>query len=373
MTLRDALSIEIWRAPTPLPEPVLTPAGPFDTFFHLVVVLGDGTHTGWGCSAMPTEGQMDAAALWATRLVDARPLTLDELLEVEEREAAWSGTESGSGTESRTERHAAASAVSLAAWDLMARRQGKGCADLWGRRGGAEHLDCYASGCFVSSSIEAITVEARAARDAGYRKIKIRVGLSLDEDLERLAAVRVSFPEPGSVAVDAVNGWTPDHAMSFVASAGVPLLWVEDPTPYDCLGQVRTASPLAAGESLETVSDLELLRETSPVEYLLLDVQRLGGPMRFLAAARALGVPGTKVGGHIATPQTAHLLACVEDPLPVEVFDWSDVLVAQPLVPGRDGRLAVEGPGFGVTLDRAALEQYGEPVFGRSTDPGRLL
>ena len=36
--MTGALAVELWRVPTPLPTPVLTPAGPYDTFFHVVVV-----------------------------------------------------------------------------------------------------------------------------------------------------------------------------------------------------------------------------------------------------------------------------------------------------------------------------------------------
>ena len=71
---------------------------------------------------------------------------------------------------------------------------------------------------------------------------------------------------------------------------------------------------------------------------------------------------GARIGSHVYTPQSAHLMACVADPLPVEVFDWSDPLFTRPLRPDAGGRVPVEGPGFGVTLDRGALERHGELV-----------
>jgi L-alanine-DL-glutamate epimerase-like enolase superfamily enzyme len=59
---------------------------------------------------------------------------------------------------------------------------------------------------------------------------------------------------------------------------------------------------------------------------------------------------------------STHLLACVDDPLPVEVFDWSDALFAVAPVPRPDGRLAVDGPGLGVDLDPDALDRLGALV-----------
>jgi O-succinylbenzoate synthase len=191
----------------------------------------------------------------------------------------------------------------------------------------------------------------------------MRTGAALAEDLHRLAVVRERFGEPESVAVDAVCGWTPEEARAFVAGAGTELLWVEDPVPYDQLDRVAgLGAPVAAGESLGSLAELRALGERGPLDCALLDVQQLGGPAAFLDSARALGAEGRRIGSHIFTAASVHLLAAVPDPLPVEVFDWSDGLFVEPPRPGPDGCLAVAGPGFGVSLDRSAVEDRGELV-----------
>ena len=83
--------------------------------------------------------------------------------------------------------------------------------------------------------------------------------------------------------------------------------------------------------------------------------------MRFLEAARALA-GRARIGGHIYTAQSLHLLACVDAPLPVEAFDWSDSLFLQPPAPGPDGRIAVRGPGFGNELNEEVLLRHGRAV-----------
>jgi L-alanine-DL-glutamate epimerase-like enolase superfamily enzyme len=353
----DTLGVEVWRAPTPLPKPVMTAAGPFDTFFHVVVVIHDDDLQGWGYSGLASGPELDRAADRAVRLLSARPSTLDALLTVEHFEQAWGAAPSD------TAGKAAANAIAVAAWDLAARRLGVACADLWGRRPGTEALDCYASGIFLDASLGDVRDEAAAYRAAGYRLVKMRTGLPLDADLERFESVRAAFSEPGSIAVDAFHAWRPEQALAFVARAGAPLLWVEDPTPYAELAAVSTASaPVAAGESLETLADLSDLRAGARVDYALLDVQRLGGPMRFLAIASALAAAGARIGAHVYTSISAHLLACVDNPLPVEVFDWSDPLMEAPPAPGADGRLPVGGPGFGIGLRRRTLDRFGQRV-----------
>jgi L-alanine-DL-glutamate epimerase-like enolase superfamily enzyme len=346
--------MEVWQAATPLPTPVLTAAGPYDTFFHLVVVAeGDGLR-GWGYSGLATTAELDLTAERAVRLLAARPATLDALLTIEQFQQR-----SGSVPDD-TAAKAAASAIALAAWDLAGRRLGVDCADLWGRRPGTERLDCYGSGFFLDASVDDLRGEAHEYRSAGFRLVKMRTGLSLDEDLARLEAVRTLFPDAGSIAVDAFHSWRPDQALAFVARAPAPLLWVEDATAYDELGAVSTAmAPLAAGESLESLAELTALRTHARVDFVLLDVQRLGGPMRFLSAASALAAAGARIGAHVYTGVSAHLLACVDDPLPVEVFDWSDPLLDPPPAPGVDGRLAVAGPGLGLTLRSDTLDRFG--------------
>ena len=53
------LSIEVWRAPTPIPRPVLTVVGVYDTYFHLVVIVREGDVSGWGMSGMATLAHLD--------------------------------------------------------------------------------------------------------------------------------------------------------------------------------------------------------------------------------------------------------------------------------------------------------------------------
>ena len=347
--MSGVLSVEVWRAPTPIPRPVLTAAGVYDTYFHLVVILREGDVSGWGMSGMATLQQLDAAVECASRFVDG-PLDLSRLLGVERL---------GHDTVSR----GATNAIALAAWDFAARRLGVACADLWGRRENTATLACYGSGFFLDSTIDQLRDEARAYRDDGYRLVKMRTGISVDDDLERFDVVREFFPEPGTVAVDSFHSWQPAEARTFAERAWAPRLWVEDATPYGQLGELTgIGAPIAAGESLETVADLEELRDRGGMQYALLDVQRLGGPMLWLEAAVALAARDARIGSHVYTPQSVHLMACVDDSLPVEVFDWSDPLFVVPPRPDGDGRLAVQGPGFGVDLDVDFLHTHGARV-----------
>lgn len=343
----DTVEVELWRAPTPIPRPVLTAAGPYDTYWHLVVVLRQDGLVGWACSGMATEALLDAACATARAIVQGGRASLATLLAAEAN---------GTDTASR----GATSALALAAWDLAARRLGVCAADLWGRPAGVDALDAYWSGFFLDAPHEELADEAALAHAQGFRFVKMRTGLTLAEDVARHAVVQARFGEPGTVAVDAFHSWDAARARAFVQAVGDRLLWVEDATPYEEMAALHPcASPIASGESLETVADVVALHEQARLDAVLLDVQRLGGPRGWLRTAGASAARGARIGAHVCTPWSLHLLAAVDDPLPVEVFDWSDALFAEPPRPGADGRLQVAGPGFGIELATDALAHHG--------------
>jgi L-alanine-DL-glutamate epimerase-like enolase superfamily enzyme len=355
------VTVELWAVAAPLPRPVITPAGTFDTYHHLVArALDDDGRAGWGLAAGVTAAEVETCTERALALLATTGPGVDGLIAVEEIEEARTVTPAD-----RWSRWAA-SALATAGWDLRARREDVACADLWGRRPGTEALDAYASGLFLSTDLEGLDAEARRHREAGFRTVKVRVGLSLGDDLERLAVVRRHFPGPEDVAVDAVEAWGVDAALAFVAEAG-PLRWVEDPVPYSDLGSLMSrlsvgAAFVAAGESLTERTELLELRRRDGIDAVLLDVQQVGGPARFLRAAEELAALGARIGAHVFTPVSTHLLACVDDPLPVEVFDWSDALFTAAPAPGADGHLPVVGPGIGTDLDLTAVERLGTLV-----------
>lgn len=352
------ITVALWAVPLPLARPVMTPAGTFDTYHHLVVLArsSDG-HEGWGLAAGVTGAELDATVERAEALLAATGPGIEGLVAVEAIESTRQVT-----PPDRWSRWAAC-ALATAGWDLAARRAGQACADIWGRSPSAGRLPCYASGLFLGVAPDDLGAEAAGYRRDGFRAVKMRTGLAVNEDLERLAVVRRSFPEPGAIAVDSVNAWTPEQAIAFADAAG-PLLWVEDPVAPDRTADVveglgSTDVLVAAGESLIDADELVALRTEVGIGAVLLDVQQVGGPRRFLETARRLRAAGARVGAHIFTPISTHLLACVDEPLPVEVFDWSDALWRAPLAPGPDGMVAVTGPGFGVELDHGKLHRLG--------------
>jgi L-alanine-DL-glutamate epimerase-like enolase superfamily enzyme len=286
----------------------------------------------------------------ALSLAPNETCALSELLGVERRDDQSAQT-SGAA-------RSAACALSMAAWDLLGKQRGMRCADLWGRSPARETIDAYASGLFLGSGIDDLLREARQHRDQGFTKVKMRGGLSPKEDGVRYASVCSIFPEPGSVAVDFWCKSTAPAVNEFIAQAATQPMWIEDPTDSAGLGEITARALIASGESCHSLTQLLALYETG-VRHIILDVQVLGGPLRFLEAARLFHALGCKVGSHTFAHQSTHLLAPLPDSMPVEVLDWWNMLYADPLQPDEQGCLAIRGPGFGVALREETLAAHG--------------
>lgn len=346
--MHDLLEVGVWRVPTPIPRPVLTAAGLYDTYYQLVITLRSDGLDAWGYGGLASSVQLDGACEFAASYV-RDGVGVADLLGAERF---------GHDTPTR----GAACALALAAWDLTARRLGLAVADLWGRRSAAP-IAGYASGFFLDASDEALRAEAERYAAAGFRYVKMRTGLALDDDVRRYHIIKESFPMPASIAVDAFHSWSAPAALAFLNAVDGDLLWSEDTVPYPEMPRlVPSKAPLASAESLETPSEVAALCRDAPLDYALPDVGRLGGPHGWLRAAASAAAVGSRVGSHIYTAHSLHLLACVDDPLPVEWFDWSDALFAAPVMPDREGCFAATGPGFGVELHPEVLGRYGVRV-----------
>ena len=345
-----AITIELWNVRAPLDPVIHTPRGPVTETCLLFAFVTDGEgRRGIGYASFRRAAEMEAATNTARDLLARRTPGLAGLLSIER-------TDETSGKSSAASR-AAASALALAAWDLAGKQANVSCADLWGRPSGREQLDCYASALWLDKTIDELITEAHAHRASGYRHVKMRVSRDLEDNLARIAAVASVYVEPGTIALETGSEWDESIANAFLDRCETRLLWVEDPAPHAAIHRVKphAFNTIAAGEKATTASELYELQARSGLRNIIIDVQYIGGPMRFLETARTLSALGATVGGHRFSHYSTHLLASLPRSLPVELLDWTNP-VFRPLVgPDATGKLNVEGPGKFEVSDAATL------------------
>jgi L-alanine-DL-glutamate epimerase-like enolase superfamily enzyme len=169
------------------------------------------------------------------------------------------------------------------------------------------------------------------------------------------------YSEPGAVALETGSDWTAEIANEFLDACSAKLMWVEDPAPHDTLHLVRDhpVNTIAAGEKSTHARELYDLYTRGRLRKLIIDVQYVGGPVRFLEAARVLNALGATVGGHRFSHYSMHLLASLPRSLPIEMLDWTNPAFHPLAGPDASGRLPVEGPGFHISLDQAVIDRHG--------------
>jgi L-Ala-D/L-Glu epimerase len=184
----------------------------------------------------------------------------------------------------------AVAAVDLALWDLAGRRSGQPVWQLLGASG--------ASAVEVNHTIAAAdragaVAEALGAREAGYRTIKVKVGIG--DDAGRLAAVRAAAGPEMALRLDANGGWSvaeAEPALRALHPAGIELC--EEPvTGPDQIARLYRLidTPLAIDETAAAPGALE----EKLCDAVCLKIARCGGITGLLGAARRASATGYEV------------------------------------------------------------------------------
>ncbi|WP_290367910.1 o-succinylbenzoate synthase [Antrihabitans cavernicola] len=147
-------------------------------------------------------------------------------------------------------------------------------------------------------ALDAAQVAGVLARFPGATTAKVKVaepGQTLDDDLQRVAAVRELIP---NVRVDANGGWTLDEATRALEALtrDAPLEYAEQPcASVDDLVELRRRLPqirIAADESIRRADDPMRVVRAGGLDVAVVKVAPLGGMRPLLAIGDQLGAHG---------------------------------------------------------------------------------
>lgn len=347
-----------YRIPTDRPESDGTFAWDATTLLTVHVAAGD--HRGFGytytsAAAVPLVQEL------APLVVGTDPLAV---------EAAWNRLVAqvrnlgGSGIAAT-----AISAIDAALWDLKAKLLGLPLARLLGPV--REEVPLYGSGGFTSYPSEVLREQLAGWAEAGFSRVKMKVGRHPEEDPARVAEARRAVGDRVDLMVDANGAYLPAQAAGMArAFADQGVVWFEEPVSSDDLAglrQLRHRAPpgmaIAAGEYNYRIHDFRRMLEAGAVDVMQADASRCLGITGFLAAARLCQAFGIPLSAH--TSPTLHLHpACAATPLiHVEYFHDHARIESQlfeGFVPPRGGRMRPDlgRPGLGVELKTQDAERF---------------
>ncbi|MEO8157740.1 MAG: mandelate racemase/muconate lactonizing enzyme family protein [Betaproteobacteria bacterium] len=269
------------------------------------------------------------------------------------------------------------SAVDIAAWDIVGKAAGLPLYRLFG--GYRDKVPCYVTCAYYrdGKDMAELRDEMQMLKAQGHTGFKGKVGgLSLGEDIERMALVREIIGDDKDLMIDVNRGW--DLATAIEGARLLeplhprwleePVRWADDRRELKLLAQ-RTRIPLSAGESELTSYGCRALLEEHAIRILQFDCTMMGGFTEGRKLAALCELNHVQVAPHHDCFIHAHIVAaspagCIvesftdpeRDPLQAELFEDPPRIA--------NGWLTLkQAPGLGLRLSEAALKKYGERIL----------
>lgn len=251
---------------------------------------------------------------------------------------------------------AALAAIDTALWDLRCRRANL---PLHLMAGGARaSIPVYSTeGGWLNRSREELVEDAHAARERGLKAVKLKVGLPLADDCERIAAVADALGRGAEVFVDANQSFALDEAVRRAhAYEELGIGWLEEPLPADDVAghtalARSTSVPVAVGESLYSVGQFRDYLQRGACSIVQVDVGRVGGITPWLKVAHMAEGFNVAVCPHFLMELHVALCCAVPNARWLEYIPQLDGIVEAPLsIDAGEARPSDEA-GLGIAWD----------------------
>ena len=261
--------------------------------------------------------------------------------------------------------------LDMACYDLMGQIKGVPASQFMGD----PSIDVIPLAALVPLvDVETMIALAEMFVKMGHRTIRIKLGRGISEDVAIMEQIRNHLGPDIRLRVDYNQAYTPDVAIE--AIAGIEQFNIdvaEQPVAAeDYIGmasvQKNVHVPLMAHEGCFSLRDFLVLAELGAVQVLGLNSERPGGVTKALQALdiakqRGMGVVIHNQTLGIASAMQLHLAAARYNDLGHEMelsgqYMFEDDLITTPIDYKKGKAKLPSGPGFGVTLDKSALEKY---------------
>lgn len=267
--------------------------------------------------------------------------------------------------------------LEIALLDAIGKAEGYGVCTLLSPAGSSPRATVPVNAVIGARATGAAIAAAWDARRNGFHCVKLKVGwgISVHEEIERVAAVRDAIGPAMHLRLDANEAWNLEEAIAILSEC-VPydIQYVEQPLKAHDLTGMRTLRqaipiPIATDEALHGLESARRVLDNEAADILIIKPQLAGGlrvGQQIIQAATERGVRSvitSTIEAGIGLVAALHLVAAspavtLECGLATLHLLIDDLLIDD--LPVRDGYLAVPiGPGLGVALDEEALDKYG--------------
>jgi L-fuconate dehydratase len=232
---------------------------------------------------------------------------------------------------------------------------------------------------WLGYSDERLARLAKQAADDGFRAVKIKVGLNVEDDVRRCGIARRAIGPHIALAVDANQRWDVGTAVTWLNRlAPFDVAWAEEPTsPDDILGlaTIRRAVspiPISTGEHVQNRVIFKQLFQARAVDLIQIDAARVGGVNENLAILLMAAKFGVRVFPHAGGVGLCELVqhlamadyVCISGSMEDRAIEFVDHLHEHFIDPVRIrlGRyLAPVAAGFSAEMRLESIERYTFP------------
>jgi len=258
------------------------------------------------------------------------------------------------------------SGLDIALWDIAGKARGEPIHKMLGSTGERRRIPAYASLMRLDTP-DNVTKVCGDVLARGYRAVKLH-----ERTLATVAAARKALGPDIPLMLDTNCTW--DLAISKRMAQDLALYnlaWLEEPVfppdDYKALASLRAAThiPIAAGENLGNLLDVERILDAGAVDVVQPDPIKMGGITecwKALGMAQARGVqaephtpwygPGLMAGLHMISAMEQE---CLAEYYYADLAGWP---LGEASIP-RNGSLDVpDGPGLGIEVDEDVVAKY---------------
>jgi L-alanine-DL-glutamate epimerase-like enolase superfamily enzyme len=261
----------------------------------------------------------------------------------------------------------AIAAIDVALWDLKAKINDE---PLWQTLGAREgRAKAYASDIGYNLSDEELHAFFSRMADKGVDGGKVKIGLSMKDDLRRIGIVRDALSKNRArpfIMIDTNEYWSPKQAIRYInqIEEHFDLFWAEEPArrwDFDGLRQVSRgiSAAVASGENMNDIGDMYPLISQQAVDVVNVGVGHTGitGCRQVANLAYAYELPVTMMNcpadfmAHLAAALSNHNMMEVVDPGREKAFkSWDSHIEDGWIVMGNT-------PGLGIEVDEKKLKK----------------
>ena len=253
--------------------------------------------------------------------------------------------------------------LDMAAWDALARARGVPLVALLG--GAPRDIPAYNSTGLWIQPVDGLAGEAEALLAEGFGAVKLRVGRDdFAQDLAAVRAVKQRIGDRPILMCDFNQRLTVSEAVRRArALDGEGLYWIEEPIRHDDYeGYARiaaeAATPIQTGENLTDTFEMARAIAARSLDFVMPDVQRIGGVTGWLRAAALAHAHGIEMSSHLFPEFSVHLLGVTPTCHWLEYMDWAAPLLQEPLRVANGVARIPDRPGAGIEWDEAAVQRY---------------